>query len=56
MTPADHQKLKKTLTEANADRLQCKMAMILLSINGLENAMGFVAKINKPGQLELFSS
>ena len=47
-------RLRKALTETNATPLQRKMAHILLAINGIENAMEFVAKINAPGQMELF--
>lgn len=34
--------------------LQIKMAMILLAINGLENALGYVAVVTNQGPLELF--
>lgn len=50
----DNKQLANSLTKKKATPLQRKMAFILLAVNGLENAMEFVAKINGPGQLRLF--
>jgi len=48
---ADKQKLAKALKEIKATPLQWKMAGMLLSINGLNNALGFVEQI-KPKEPE----
>jgi len=55
---ADKQKLAKALEEIKATPLQWKMAGMLLSINGLNNALGFVEKIKpkEPEQLSMFNS
>ncbi len=45
MTIRDKRKLAKALEGINATKLQWKMAAILLSVNGIDNAMGFVDKI-----------
>ena len=54
---ADKQKLAKALEEIKATPLQWKMAGMLLSINGLDNALGFVEKIRtkEPEQLSMFN-
>ena len=55
---ADKQKLAKALEEIKATPLQWKMAGMLLSINGLNNALGFIEKIKlkEPEQLSMFNS
>lgn len=54
---ADKQKLAKALEEIKATPLQWKMAGMLLSINGLNNALGFIEKIKlkEPEQLSMFN-
>ena len=47
--------LTKELTRIKATPVQRRMAFILFSVNGLENAMGFVSKITVRGQLRLFN-
>jgi hypothetical protein len=39
--------LVKALLKAQATTVQCKMAGILLAVNGLENALAFVLKIQE---------
>ena len=53
----DKKKLAKALEEIKATPLQWKMAGMLLSINGINNAMGFVDMIKpKPSkQLDIFN-
>ena len=53
----DKKKLAKALEEIKATPLQWKMAGMLLSINGINNAMGFVDMIKPkpPEQLDIFN-
>ena len=55
-TQAEVKQLVKALREIGADTTILKMASILLAVNGIENALEFVARFEKPKikQLSLF--
>ena len=47
---SDCRQLVKALNEINATEFQVKAAAILLSVNGLENALEFVKKMGELNQ------
>ena len=55
MTASDKGALLKALRAAGATPVQARMAAILLAVNGLENALGFVRlATEQPDQPALF--
>lgn len=46
---SDKQQLVKALKEAGATELQCVIAGLLFQINGLDNALEFVKKVQENG-------